>query len=67
MSLGANPRAVLTALFARAAAQIGVGILVGVLLCKPLMAALGNTEPVRMGFFGNQDISDDVMAALDEE
>jgi putative ABC transport system permease protein len=45
MSLGANPRAILTALFARAATQIGVGILVGVSLCKPLMAALGNTEP----------------------
>jgi ABC-type antimicrobial peptide transport system permease subunit len=41
---GANPRAVLGALFARAATQGGIGIGVGVALCPPLMTALGQSE-----------------------
>jgi hypothetical protein len=47
IALGASPRAVLAALFARAAMQLGLGILAGVLLCPPLMAALGDQEPLR--------------------
>jgi predicted permease len=47
IALGASPRAVLAALFARAATQLGLGILAGVLLCPPLMAALGDQEPLR--------------------
>ena len=47
IALGASPRAVLAAVFARAATQLGLGILAGVLLCPPLMAALGDQEPLR--------------------
>jgi ABC-type antimicrobial peptide transport system permease subunit len=38
---------VLAALFARAATQLALGILAGVLLCPPLMAAFGDQEPLR--------------------
>ena len=47
IALGASPRAVLAALFARAATQLALGILAGVLLCPPLMAAFGDQEPLR--------------------
>jgi ABC-type antimicrobial peptide transport system permease subunit len=47
VAIGASPRGVLAAVLARAATQVGVGIAVGNLLVLPMMAALGNSEPVR--------------------
>jgi putative ABC transport system permease protein len=46
ISLGASPRTVLTALFARAAVQMGIGIVIGVSLGPAVMTALGNSEPL---------------------
>jgi predicted permease len=46
LALGANPRALLGALFARAATQVGIGIVLGFALGPPLMSALGNSESV---------------------
>jgi hypothetical protein len=47
VAIGARPRGVLAAVLARAATQVGVGIAVGNVLLLPMMAALGNSEPVR--------------------
>jgi hypothetical protein len=46
LALGATPRAVLAAVLARAATQVCVGIAVGNVLLLPMMAALGNSEPL---------------------
>lgn len=46
LAIGASPRRVLAAVLARAATQVGVGIAVGNVLVLPMMAALGNSEPV---------------------
>jgi hypothetical protein len=46
LALGANPGAVLGALFARAAMQVGSGIVIGIALGPPLMSALGQHESV---------------------
>jgi hypothetical protein len=48
LAIGASPRAVLTALFRRAATQVGVGIVIAVVLLPSLMSAIGISElPVR--------------------
>jgi predicted permease len=47
LAIGASSRAVLAAVLARAATQVGIGIAVGNVLLLPMMAALGNSEPVR--------------------
>jgi putative ABC transport system permease protein len=44
LAIGATPRAVLTAVFARAAVQVGIGIVLGSALVPPLMIALGQAE-----------------------
>jgi ABC-type antimicrobial peptide transport system permease subunit len=43
-AIGASPRAVLAALFARAATQIGIGIILANALLGPLMTAFGFSE-----------------------
>jgi putative ABC transport system permease protein len=48
LAIGASTRAVLTAIFARAATQIGAGIVLANVLYPPLMKAIGLSElPVR--------------------
>jgi hypothetical protein len=46
IAIGASYRAVLAAVLARAATQVGIGIAVGNVLLLPMMAALGNSEPL---------------------
>jgi putative ABC transport system permease protein len=46
LALGATPRSVLGALFARATVQVTIGILIGSALQPPLMTALGQRETV---------------------
>jgi predicted permease len=46
LAIGASPRGLLAAVFARAATQVGVGIAVGNVLLLPMMKALGNSEPL---------------------
>jgi predicted permease len=45
-AIGSSSRAVLAAVIARAATQVGIGIAVGNVLLLPMMAALGNSEPI---------------------
>ena len=47
LAIGASSRAVLAAVLARAATQVGIGIAVGNVLLLPMMAALGNSEPIK--------------------
>ncbi|MEX2285287.1 MAG: ABC transporter permease [Gemmatimonadota bacterium] len=44
LAIGASPRAVLAAVFARAAVQVGIGIVLGNALLPPVMTALGQAE-----------------------
>lgn len=44
LAIGASPRAVLTALFARAATQVGIGIVVATALMPAFMTAIGISE-----------------------
>jgi putative ABC transport system permease protein len=44
LAIGASPRALLAALFARAAAQVGIGIVAALVLLPLLMTALGISE-----------------------
>ncbi|MEX2285286.1 MAG: ABC transporter permease [Gemmatimonadota bacterium] len=44
LAIGASPRAVLRALFARAAMQVGIGIVLANVLFPPLMKAIGLSE-----------------------
>jgi ABC-type antimicrobial peptide transport system permease subunit len=44
LAIGASPRAVLTALFARAAMQVGAGIVLAVVLLPALFKSLGAEE-----------------------
>jgi ABC-type antimicrobial peptide transport system permease subunit len=46
LAIGASPRAVLRALFARSALQVIAGLAIGNALLQPLMNALGNFEPL---------------------
>lgn len=46
LAIGASSRAVLAAVLVRAATQVGIGIAVGNVLLLPMMAALGNSEPI---------------------
>ncbi|HSL70037.1 MAG TPA: FtsX-like permease family protein, partial [Longimicrobiales bacterium] len=46
LTIGASPRALLGALFARAAVQVGIGIVLANALLMPLMSALGQIERV---------------------
>ncbi len=44
LAIGASPRDVLTALFGRVAAQVGIGLVLGDALLPPVMHALGQSE-----------------------
>jgi putative ABC transport system permease protein len=44
LAIGASPRAVLAALFARAATQVGIGIILANALLAPMMSAIGISE-----------------------
>jgi putative ABC transport system permease protein len=44
LAIGASPKAVLRALFARAAMQVGIGIVLANVLYPPLMKAIGVSE-----------------------